>query len=539
MRRTLTISFWVILSATIFQPLLPAEVHQDKTYGYRISPPADWIAPTRSARNQWIIGRFISKKPTFYNDPQGWTWEYKPEMTVVAFVHDVIERRGVKVKTDESEDGLETTTISISTPFKDYKDYLKRTYYNGGYYFDVEEETTLKGIPVTCYEVKVEKLTRTGPRRIFARVYHLEGLDIAVQIEILEKSYSKLRGNIQRCFKSFRVIKRSGELPGEATTEIVSRLAWKRLTPLERGKKRLDLETKAHAKALAELPKGWRRSKVGRILVLDSFNPNLSRDIAKQCEVLMGWLDKTFPFVGPEEYVRAPILKVFKTTDTDTFYFGFTGLFDNITIEYEHNPGWMFDLHFEGVNRRIFDLWFNDRDRDLHWAMPYWMDRGLDDLIGNARAKGKKLEFARDIYDRVHLKQAHSKGTLSTPRDLMLMGREAFAARRYKRDEAAALVRYLLIGPGSKKRKTKNVFSDYLKNLAQVTAEIEEEEEGKEADEKPTTEEEEDEYFKNKKNSWKEKEKYLLEETFSRTFAGWKETDWKAFKASYMRMIDD
>lgn len=100
-------------------------------------------------------------------------------------------------------------------------------------------------------------------------------------------------------------------------------------------------------------------------------------------------------------------------------------------------------------------------------------------------------------------------------------------------------MRYLLIGPGSKNKKTKNIFFDYLNNLMDVTKEIEEEEKEEGPEEKPTTEEEEDEYFKRKQSGWKEKESRLLQDTFDRTFGGWSDKDWKSFESSYKRMIDD
>lgn len=539
MRPVIVIGLWLTVLVPLLAPFTSAwQVHKDTTYGYKIHPPKDWLAPTRDIDSQWIIGKFVSRKDTYYNSPEGGTWRFKPEMTIVAFVHDVIKRKGVRKK-EEDDEGIKKTIISLSDPYKDYKDYLKRTYYGGGYYFAAEEESSLKDVPVTCYEVKVEKLTHPGPKRIIAWVYHMEDLDIAVQFEVLEKTYPKQKAEILRSLKSFRTIDREGELPGHEGVDIVSRFDWDELDPVERARRRAELEKEAHEKELAELPKGWKHGKVGRILVLDNYNMSKAKKIAQQCQAVMKWLDKKFDFVGPDEYVRAPILKVFKADDphSSTFFYG--GFLDNIVIEYQHNPGGLREVNFEHVNRRALEFWFYERDRDLYWAMPYWMKFGLEDLIENSRAKGTKLEFPEDLYDRLNLKRSLSEGSISKPRELMMMGQEQFFSGRWKMDEASALVRFLVIGPGSKSKKTRDIFWDYLKNLAQVIAEIKNEEKDKGPEEKPKTEEEEDEYFKRKQNAWKDKEKRVLEETFNRTFAQWKEKDWKAVTAAYMRMIDD
>jgi len=536
MRRPASIFLWFLLFFMILPfSLCVAQVHKDTTYGYRITPPRNWLLSSRDTGSPWIIGEFISKKSVYISDPAGWSWQFQPKMTVIAFVHEVI--KGSKVKTDKDDDG--NMIIALRDPYKDYKDYLGRSYRGGGFFFSAEEESSVKGVPVTCYEVKIEKLARSGPRRIIAWVFHMEELDIAIQYEMLEKSGAKQMAVIMRSVKSFRVIDREGRLPTGAadSSSIVSRVDWDELTLEERTKRRLDLEIEAHAKALEDLPKGWKHSKVGRILVLSNIDKSRARKIAIHCQAIMKWLDDNLGFIGPDEYVRAPILKAFKVENRGSFSFS-SGGFNNIIIEYEHDPTWS-ELSFNLISRRVMELWFNDRDRELYWALPRWVDSSLDDMFLNARSKGKRLEFPQDTYDRVRLKQAHSKGILSTPKDLMLMGTEKFYSDRIIRNQASALVRYFLVGPGSKSKKTKKVFWNYLKNLADVTEEIKIEAKQSGPEEKPTTEEEEDEYFKRRQNSWKDKERRVLDDVFERTFADWDEKDWRALDAAFKRMVDD
>lgn len=522
----------------LLSPIISAmPAHKDTKYGYKITPPKDWLAPTRGSDSKWIVGEFISKKKTFYNSPEGWTWSYKPEMTIIAFVK--VKKQGAVTAGEEIEGKKKITSITLHNPYKDYKDYLKRTFHEGGYYFSEEKESKVKDVPVTCLTAKVEKLTRTGPLRIVTWVYHMDEVDIAVQFKVLEKSWSKLKAEILRSLKSFRKIERESEIPDQGLTINLSRADWDKLPPKERVAKYKDLEKKAHEKAVKELPKGWKKYKVGDILVLDNYKAKVAKNVAKHCQAVMKWLDKSFDFVGPDEYVRAPIVKVFKADEPNSILFSFGGgLLDNIIIEYQHTTSFLSELNFEQVSRRTLEHWFTERDRDLYWAMPYWIKNGLSDLVCNSRSKGARLEFPEDLHDRLDLKQAHDKGKLSNPRALILMGREEYYSGRWKTDEASALVRYLTIGPGSKNKKTKDIIFRYLQNLADVTAEIKKEEDAKGSSDKPKTEEEEDAYFKQKQNAWKEKEKRIMEETFNRTFVNWTTRDWKTFTNSYMRMID-
>jgi hypothetical protein len=527
--------FLFTLLATAFSLSASAgKAYTNPDYGFKINPPNDWLVSSEDSFSTWVIAKYLAKKDTYYNSPEGWTWRFKSQMIMVGFVHDVI--KGKQVETEEDEDG-ELVSVSFSNPYKDYKDYLQRTYSGGGFYFSSEKESKVKDIPVTCYEIKVEKLTNTGPRLLIAWVYHLEDADIAVQFEVLEKAIDKQKPDIMRCLKSFRVVERTGELPTGKSKSIVSRVNWDKLPAGERANRRMALETEAHEKALKDLPKGWKHSKVGKMLVLDNYKPKLAKEIARHCQAIMKWLDKNFDYIGPDEYVRAPIIKVYKANDPYSISFHYGSLLDKIEINYEHNPNWLQEFNFEQVSRQAMQHWFSERDRDLYWAMPYWLQNGIEDLFQNCRSKSSKLEFPKDVRDRVDLKQAYDKGTLTKPEQLMMMDRETFYSGRFKNDEASALVRFLLIGSGSKNKKTKNILRDYIQNLADITEEIKEEVSDSGRDDKPTTEEEEDEYFKKQQGAWKEKENEILQETFNRTFAGWDEKDWKAVTTAYMRTI--
>lgn len=526
----LTLFFLILLA-----PPGTAQSHKDKDYGFSIRPPKYWERVERNLGSSWIVGKYISTKATHYNSPEGWTWTYHPEMTLIAFVHDVIKHKGVSKTTDE--DG--TLTVSIGGVYKNYKDYLQRTYHGGGFYFSEEEDDKLKDVPVTCCEIKVEKLASTGPRRIIAWIYHLEGVDIAVQFEVLEDAYKKRRKEVINSLRSFRVIERSGPLPTGSGDKTVFRLDWDDLTLAERNEKRQELEEEAHQKALDKLPKGWKHCKVGGILVLDNFDSRVAREVAQECLAVRRWLEKKFSYLGPDEYVRAPILKVFEAANSSSFGFSF-GFLDNIEIEVEYNRNFFNSFQSGMCKQRMMDLWFYDRARELYWAMPYWMKHGLQDLMSDATIRNNKLSFDLDQYDHRQQRLMISEGKLYSPRELMRMSRTDFSSGRYARDQAATLVRFLLIGAGSRASRTKKLFPEYLNNLVDVTWKIKQEEvENLSENIKPTTEEEEDAYFREKQDSWEKKEKRILEEVFEITFGSWSEKDWKTVDASFRKALKD
>ena len=112
--------------------------------------------------------------------------------------------------------------------------------------------------------------------------------------------------------------------------------------------------------------------------------------------------------------------------------------------------------------------------------------------------------------------------------------------RKRRTAPAAALVRFLTVGPGSKSKKTKQVFWKYMQALQSVTARIkkEKDKEGFKGNETPKTEAEEDEYYKKSQTEWKGKEREVLDEAFQATFVGWDDKDWKSLDKSFQRTID-
>src|SRR6185503_4371342 len=119
-------------------------------------------------------------------------------MEVVAFVADAIKER-IKVEKKETKDGEIEWRIYAENPYRDYKDFLTKRYTGGGWFVSDEKETKVGDIPVTCYEIKVEKLSLEGPKRMFTWIYHVKDVDIAVQFEVLEDGVDKIKNEVTKC----------------------------------------------------------------------------------------------------------------------------------------------------------------------------------------------------------------------------------------------------------------------------------------------------------------------------------------------------
>ena len=498
-----------------------------------------------------VIAKFISDREFHWNNDQGWSIGFKPELTVIAF------KNHRKADTTGGEDLPEIEAppepepptppggepkIEIKINYDGYKAYLKSNYRGGGFYYSEEEEREIDGLDVSCYEIKVEKGTSfSGPKRLVTWVYHTADFDIAVQFEVLENSYDKLRSTILRTLKSFKTIERTGEAEeglGERSLSFYDTEDW---SPEEREELRRLLEEKSHQDAIDSLPDDWDHKKFGNILVLAHDNMKYGKTLVGQVKAVMGWLDKEFYFVGPDEYVRSPILRICKDQDEEFSFRRASETWSGLGTEIvTHKDNWNFggqSFEFRWVNGRIMDIWFQDRDKDLYWALPTWLRTGLRTTIGGGVAKGSRLNFEATTWETQELRDLERGAGLRSPRDLMVMGSQDLFSTRYGNDEVSALVRFLVERKGPK--KAKDALAKYIANIKAITEEARRDDnKDKPSDDKPKTEEEEEEYFKKRRNAWKEKERMVLDTAFDRTFGDWTEKDWRAFEAAYFRSID-
>ncbi|MCC6409547.1 MAG: hypothetical protein IT453_20480 [Planctomycetes bacterium] len=553
-------SRWSILFASVLPALLvlllasaarAGELYENPNFGFKLRPPKGWAQMPQQSSEEWQVVKYLSDKTYFWTDKAGgWTFEFKPELTVVAFVTEVTRQKAEVEK--KKEDGKDSITILLRNPYKDYLDYLKRTYSGGGYYVSEEKDLELEGVPVHVYEIKVEKLARGGPKRIVTWLYKQPEVEFAVQIEVFEDSYPKVKALMEDAFKSFRLIPRTGGgLPGATTGEKLVLEDTSKLTPKQREERRRGSERKAQEKALKTVPEGWDTFRTKRFLVLYHTDEKFARRIAGQAESLFAWLEATFPFVGPEEYVRCPVLRICKDSDEYNAYWtgGISFSFGERAPEvvaYNDQSGFQTGWAVERLNQELCDFWFHERDAQLAAAMPNWLVSGLLQTLGNARCDKTtgKMEFRADEWGRDEVRQIVRSGAALRPRELIRQTSDDFAGKsgdQYMNStwQSGAWVFYLTAGAGAKDAKTKELLSSYIRNLKQVVTDREALDRAgdKTTPEAPKTEEEEEAQFKARSTLWRQRQKELLDETYERTFRSWSDKQWDAIEQAYFKTL--
>lgn len=517
----------------------PGEYHEDTKYGYKVKSPKGWGYVPMGADEKWIAGKFLSDKAYTWTDPDtnmGAT--FKPVMQVIVFIDEVVKKRGVEM--EEGDDG--DIWISLNNPYKDYKDFLDKTYRGGGWFVSAEEEAEHRDLRVTQYEIKVEKLSYTGPKRIVTWVFHTEEVDFAVQFEVLEDSYRKLKSDIYSCLKSFRTIPRDRSLTAATTGGRTKLKPEGELTLDERTKQRKETEGIAHRKASEGLPGDWKVKEMGRFLVLNHADEKYAKKVVAHAEAVWKWLDKNFDYVGKGEYVRRPILRICANRDEESAFRSGTSWGSSLEIvTHQDKSAGAMSWELEYVNTRLVEIWFQHRNRDLYSAMPNWLSSGFRQVLGTARASGRKLEFKVDDWEREGLRKAVREEKLIPPRDLVQMSRSQFWNNQSANMQAAAFIRFIL---EARSKKTRVVLQDYLTELQTIVAELNEKEKKDRASgdvdvpTAPQTEEEEDEAFKNRQKRFEEKETEFLTMVFDRAFGEWSDKDWDRLKKVYFKSVE-
>ena len=541
MRRSGTTYFLAGLAlATLLGMLSPVwaaagAYHEDDRFGFKVRAPKDWNFVAQSADEKWIAAKFLSDRPYLYTSPEeGWTYEFRPHMTVIAFIDEVVKKKDVEA--GATEDG--EIWIEFNNPYKNYEDFLKRTYSGGGWFVEEEEEDKLGDIPVTKYVIKVEKLTRDGPKRIVTWVYHVEDVDLAVQFEVLEDSYRKLKGDINSCLKSFKEIPRkSGSLTPTTTGDRVSTKTKSEdeMTPEERTAARKESEARTHEKARAAIPDDWTAKEMGRFLVLNHADEKCAKRMVANAEAIWKWLDKNLGYIGEGEYVRRPILRICRDQAEESAFRDGTTWGNSLEIvTHEDKSSGSLSSEFSYVNTKIYDIWFSHHNRDLKWAMPYWLGSGFRKVLGSARAKGSRLEFDVGEWERERLRESARSGGIKPLREFFMVHKDEFYDNEHNMNQAAALMRFMLDSKSAKK-----TLDAYLTNLQDIVAEQQAKSDAAETSDpdKPKTEEEEEEMYRKRQEAMEEKEQQFLEEVFERTFGDWSDKDWKRFESLFLKSV--
>ena len=528
----------LLLSFALLAPVLAAQKFEDKRFGYELRTPRDWTQVPIKANEEYIIAKFLSEKTHFFTDPDlKLTYEHKPEIQVIAFLSE--KYRKDEVEREESADG-ETVTIrfNLTNPYKDYEDFLKNTYSGGGFYIAEQTDEKIGGLDVTQYLVKVEK-GANGPKRITTWVFKTGDIDFAVQIECFESAWKELRGDITKTLKSFEEIERTeGSIVQDASTGGLE-LTIGEMTPEQRKKRRQDREREFHKKAISTLPEDWDVLEEKNFVVLNHADKKDADKLIEQGNAVFAWCEKAFPYlVDKDDYLSRPVIRICKDWD-ELASFAFGGadsgwIPTNDMATYKDTVG-IGSFNYSNMTQRFASFWINEHDSDFLNAMPNWMRYGLEYNMLYAKHKGKKLELYASDWERMGMREEVKAGTAHTPRE-MFMADDSFYNSDNSRFEAAALMRYLLVGKGAKDKRTKTVVRDYYINLTAVIEEMDEDEGGGSTKE-PETEEEEAAMVKARAQRFKDRADQIREAAFERTFGEWTDKDWASFEKNYFKSI--
>ena len=478
----------------------------------------------------------------YQTDPtSGYSADHKPEMHVIAFVDAVVNAERVEVDKKKDEK-TSTVKLLVKNPYKEYRDYLKRTYSDGGFYIAKEEKSEVEGVKVECLEIKVERNTFGGPRKIVTWIFDGPQADFAVQFELVESAWPKLKGDILSSFRSFRLIGRTG---GNAATTGGSGPVlvdldpdWDKLPPAARTRAKLEQQNKAQQKATDGLVDGWSAKRLGRIFVIFDVDEKVAQRYSTDATAVLDYLDEAFNWLGPGEFVREPTVRICKDSDEERMYQKGSGWSwgDEIVThkDFDRGGSWSESGY---VNRSVCEHWFRERSGELWSVLPSWLRYGMGDAFMKSRSKGRSLEFFSDSWERVDIAEQIRAGKISPLRDLIKLDSEEIWKDSNKTDECSAAVRFFLTGP----KKAKEALKTYLQTLLPLAKKRDEERRAAAAAsakaEKPKTEEEEDAAFKAAHIKRNEEEKKFLDEAFVKAFGAWTDSDWKSLDSAYQKSL--
>lgn len=513
-----------------------AGTHKDEEIGYSLTYPKKWeVMPISKGQNH-LVARFRCHREYEHSDAKTNFWtRHRPQLDVVVIPLSDEDTRGAEVK--KTADGVEVKT---DKRYRDLKEYLDDAWRNeGGFHFSKEEDLTINGVEVVEYELTIDKLVSV-PKRVYAYAYYAEDAIYGVIADALIPHEDKVKKDILAALKSVKLFTRTGTLDGVERTGadvlINDESETKDMTSDQIAERRDEQFDRQRRRIVDALPKDWSVKDTDEFTVISHADSKYTKDVLRHCAVFRSWLDDKLGYIGVGHTGKI-LIRICASRDEYDAYQDSRGWYGRgfEVVTYKDNEGWL-DWNWETLNRGIYDIWMDDKNRSLRYAAPQWIRMGLPDFLENARSKGKKIEFKADTWDNVQVDTLRREDKLLEAHAFFSMTSEQLWSDWNNTTQAQFFIHYLLVGAGSKSSKYKNVFGDYLKNMIFVLDEAEEDDEyAKLVEESPKTEEEETELFRKRQEFWKNKEREFLDQLESRTFEGWSEKNWKKFNASYWK----
>jgi hypothetical protein len=266
---------------------------------------------------------------------------------------------------------------------------------------------------------------------------------------------------------------------------------------------------------------------------------------------VLDYLDANLGYVGPGEYVRAPVIRICKDWDELRVYDKGGGGGAEVIITVNGDiPEFEFDREIvtckdtngnrggDSTLSRVCSHWLREHDDDVYRELPRWLGIGITRAFAWSRSKGGKLEFYNDTDERAGINQQVRSGKLSKIQDLVKFDPEALYSDRNRWDECAATTRFMLTGP----KKAKDALVAYIGAVDKIAAKDKEERKksikSQLGEARAKTVEEEDAKFKEASTKRRDAEKDHLTEVYNAAFGTWSDGDWKSFQSAYEKSFD-
>lgn len=551
--RSLFVLATIVAAASPLTAQLKGGFYENETLGFRVGVPSKWEEVPLKVEEDWIVAKFLSDR-SYVTSGKDFSMDHKPLMKIVVFTDDA-----KKIKRPEMEKiGANTFFIRDgSVPYQNYRDYLKRNLRGEGFFFSEEKQDKVSGVDCMQYEVKLEK-REWLKRRLVTWVFKGEGMDVAVEFEVLEDRYDNLIGQVRNSLRSFRFVERkesdvatSDDAAAPAKKQPTSALwtksrkEWRKLPAEQRLEQRKQIEQNRFEAVKARTPQDWTISRSDHFLVISHADPRFTKTCVDAAEVFHDWLEKTFGDLT-DEYVRHGVLRVCKDWDEyEAYRFkgsnearGFSVSDNREAVTYRDN--------YNGTSGRdvgyflddIFATYLYDKDPLVYGYMPAWLSWGLSRYVARAQVKGRKITFDPDDWEKEEIRELIRGDKLHDLKTLMSLDYDQYwsmyKSERRTDSELCSVVRFIL-GPGRRHPRLKNFLPNYLKAVIEVGEEFDEKEGvvHKEA----TTEEEEEQQAKQVDSKLKERRKAIAAKLNARMTGDWTDKDWQSLQRAYEKAI--
>jgi hypothetical protein len=524
----------------------------DDQLGFKIKPPTKWRQIPTQPDEQWIVGLFQSDRE--FSSRAGWS--RKLIMRIIMFDKNIAKKKEDSGKKDDAV--ITIKSFNRNLRYRDYRDYVKQTQGGGGFFFSVEKERKGSGAPAMIYEVKFEKLA-SAKRRLVAWEFKRKNVSFAVEFDIYEEHYKKLKSKMTRVFKSFKFIESAGESPVKSSGDItIPNLAnWKKLDVTARHERRIAMEDHQHAKLRAKLPKDWKVTKTKHFLIISHADAKFTKKIISLGDACWGYLEKRFGKLS-DEYVRRSIIRICKDYDEYQAYHSSSGSWFTISFgadvdEMQFYDGELIRDQWGYMMGNLFNHYIADKDSELLDDAPYWLRNGIRGYIRSCQVKGKRVDFPPSIEERMAMSRlinagGFKKDKLQNPRQIMNLthnrAQDLYKAKLYPDTQCVNFVRFLE-GPGRKNKLVggRDYLVDYCRAANKAGLEYEKrnpDKSGGRYKEAKTEEEEEEQAASREKRSKKmskesEARSRDVLKLLNESMCKWTEGEWKKLAKAYAR----